>query len=233
MSELPVMAITGTSRGVGRYLSEYYTNKNWIVAGCSRSPSDFSHEHYYHSEVDITAEDQINRWIRTFFRRFGRLDSLINNAGTAAMNHTLLTPARSIDRLMNLNVKGTMLACREAGKMMQKQNFGRIINFSTIAVALSLEGEAVYVASKAAVENYSKVLAKELARWNITVNVIAPLPIKTDLIKNVPKDKLQHLLDRLVIKRYGEFDDVANVTDFFISPRSSVITGQIITMGGC
>ena len=226
------MVITGTSRGIGRYLAEYYAEKDWCVAGCSRTSVDFSHQNYSHFQVDVTSENQVNRWIRSVFKQFGKLNALINNAGAASMNHVLLTPGKTIDRLMDLNVKGTMLVSREAAKMMQKQKFGRIINFSSIAVALSLEGEAVYVASKAAVEKYSRVLARELAPWNITVNVIAPLPIQTDLIKNVPESKLNRLIDRLVIKRYGNFEDIANVADFFLSPKSSVITGQIITLGG-
>jgi len=232
MSEKPVMGITGTSRGIGRFLAEYYTQRDWIVMGCSRSDNDFVHESYHHENINITQEDEVIRWIRNGYKKFGRIDTMINNAGTARMNHSLLTPCKTIDLVMDLNVKGTMLVCREVGKIMIRQHFGRIINFSSIAVTLALEGESVYVASKAAIENYSRVLARELAQWNITVNVIAPLPIKTDLIKEVPEEKLQGLLERMVIKRYGTFEDISNVLNFFLSPNSSAITGQIITLGG-
>lgn len=232
MTEKRVMLITGTSRGIGRSLAECYAARKWLVSGCSRSESDFSHENYNHRKLDVTDEDQVVHWIRDIFKAHGRIDALINNAGAASMNHALLTPGKTIDRLLNLNVRGTIIACREAAKIMQKGKFGRIINFSSIAVSLALEGESVYVATKAAVESYSRVLARELAPWNITVNVIAPSPMKTDLTKKVPEKKLQGLLKHMVIQRFGTFEEIIHVLDFFLSKTSSAITGQIITLGG-
>ena len=113
---------------------------------------------------------------------------------------------------------------------MRKSDNPRIINFSSVAVPLSLEGEAAYASSKAAVECLTKILSKELAP--ITVNAIAPCPVKTDLIANVPEDKLQKLIDKQAIRRYGTMEDISNVIDFFIKPESDFITGQIIYLGG-
>ena len=107
-----------------------------------------------------------------------------------------------------------------------------LINFSSVAAPLCLEGEAIYAASKAACESLTKTMAKELASYSIRVNAIALTPVQTDLIKAVPKDKINALLEHQAIKRFGEFGDIINVIDFFISQKSDFITGQIITLGG-
>ena len=115
---------------------------------------------------------------------------------------------------------------------MQRRKYGRIVNLSTVAVNLRLEGEAAYAASKSAVVTFSQILSKEVAAYGITCNVIAPTPIETDLIRNVPAEKIQRLVDSQGIKRVGTFEDVANVVDFFVQKESSFITGQVITLGG-
>jgi len=156
----------------------------------------------------------------------------LNNAGIASMNHVLLTPGSSVQSVMNTNFLGTFLVCREAARLMMKQKNGRIINFSTVAVPLDLEGDAVYAASKSAVEKFTRILAREIGPLGITVNTIGPAPIDTDLIRNIPPEKMAKLINSLAIKRYGTFEDVLNVIDFLIHPKSSFITGQTIYLGG-
>jgi len=148
------------------------------------------------------------------------------------MNHILLTPLSSVKKIFDVNVIGTFLFSREAVKLMSKNKYGRIVNFSTVAVPLKIEGEAVYAASKAAIKTFTEILAKEVSGLNITVNAIGPTPIKTDLIKSVPIEKIDKLIESQAIKRFGEFEDVANVIDFFIQKRSSFITGQTLFLGG-
>jgi 3-oxoacyl-[acyl-carrier protein] reductase len=115
---------------------------------------------------------------------------------------------------------------------MIRNNFGRIINFSTVAVPMNLEGEMIYASSKAAVEKLTKIMALELGNYDITVNAVGPSPIETDLIKNVPKNKIQDLINRQGKKRLGECRDIINVIKFFVSKESDFITGQIIYLGG-
>ena len=148
------------------------------------------------------------------------------------MNHFLLTPYDTAKKVFNTNFFGTFLMCREVAKYMVKAKTGRIVNYSTVAVALNLHGELVYSASKAAIEQLTRVLADEIGESGITVNAVGPTPIDTDLIKNVPENKLQDLLSHQCIKRFGKFEDVKNVIDFFLKPESNFITAQTIYLGG-
>ena len=115
---------------------------------------------------------------------------------------------------------------------MMKNGNGKIINFTTVAVPLNLEGEMIYASSKAAIEKMTKIMAKELSKHNIQVNAIGPTPIETDLIKTIPKIKIEELVASQTIKRLGTFEDILNVIDFFINKNSGMITGQIIYLGG-
>jgi 3-oxoacyl-[acyl-carrier protein] reductase len=223
--------ITGTRKGIGRFLAERYAAAGAQVIGCSRTQPEWSLANYAHHCVDVTDEAGVRAMISDVQRRHGRLDVLINNAGIASMNHSLLTPASTAQRIMATNFHGTFVLCREAAKVMQRRGYGRIVNFSTVAVPLLLEGEAIYAASKSAVETFSKIFAREVAAHGITCNVVAPAPIATDLIKAVPEDKIRAIVAQLAIKRLGLFEDVANVVDFFIAPASDYVTGQVIALG--
>src|SRR5262245_30037289 len=132
MAEQQVMVITGTRKGIGRYLTEYYLERGWTVIGCSRDASDLQHERYVHHCADVADEAAVKRMIADTSRRFGRIDALINNAGIASMNHILLTPLSTVQNILNTNVHGTFLFCRESAKVMQRRPGGRIINFATV-----------------------------------------------------------------------------------------------------
>ena len=232
MTDRPVTLITGTRKGIGKYLAEYYVEKGHAVIGCSRSEADWSLPGYHHVLCNVSDERSVRSMMSTVREKYGRLDNLINHAGIASMNHSMLTPLRSVEEIFGTNVIGTFLFCREASKLMSRRKFGRIVNFTTVATPLKLEGEAVYAASKAAIGSFTEVLARELAPFNITVNAIGPTPIETDLIKSVPKDKMERLLARQAIPRFGNFSDVSNVIDFYLQESSDFITGQNLYLGG-
>lgn len=227
-----VMIITGTSKGIGNYLGNYYLGKGYVVVGCSRGAETITHSNYEHFILDVADEQAVVKMVRGVAKKYGKIDVLINNAGIASMNHFLLSPLSKIEEIYKTNVIGTFLFSREVGKIMSKKRNGRIVNFSTIAVPLKLEGELMYASSKNAVVNMTQIMAKELGTYNITCNAVGPTPVLTDLIKNVPEEKIQHIIRQQAIKRHGEFRDVANVIDFFIKPESDFITGQVVYLGG-
>ena len=182
--------------------------------------------------LDVADEKPVKNMVRSVKQEFGCIDYLINNAGIASMNHTLTTPYGTLKNIFSTNFFGTFLFAREVSKVMLKQKNGRIVNFSTVAAGIRLEGEASYAASKSAVANFTQTLAKELGPFGITVNAIAPTPVKTDLIKNVPKDKIEKLFEFQAVKRFGNFQDISNLIDFFLKDESEFITGQVIYLGG-
>jgi 3-oxoacyl-[acyl-carrier protein] reductase len=227
-----VILITGTSRGIGKQLAEYYLDKGFLVAGCSRSETTIEHDAYNHFMLDLKAETEAVGLVRKVIEHFGSLHILINNAGIAAMNHLMLTPVKSVADVIQTNFIVPFILLREAAKEMSRKKFGRIINFSTIAVPLNIEGEAIYAASKAALESLTRTAAYELGPLGITVNAIGPTPIDTTLIRTVESNKIEALINRQAIKRKTNIHDITNVTDFFIHPASNFITGQVIYLGG-
>lgn len=232
ISERPVMLITGTRKGIGRHLAETYAARGYIVEGCSRGEASWEAEGYTHTSLDISDDKSVKAWISAIARRHGRIDCVLNNAAIASMNHVLLTPAATANRMLSVNVTGTMLVCRDAAKVMMRRRYGRIVNFTTIVDPIGLAGEAVYAASKAAVVTFTRILAFELGGWGITCNSFGATPIMTDMIKGVPKDKIDAVVNGLAIKRLGTADDCVNVCDFFINPLSDNITAQVLYLGG-
>ena len=229
---MKTIVITGTRKGIGKEMADHYLAEGWQVVGCSRGEGSIEHDHYQHFALDVSDEDAVIAMARTIKASHGKVDALLNNAGIASMNHALLTPASTVNRILQTNVVGTFLFCREMSKLMRRTNNGRIINFTTVAHPLNLEGEAIYAASKAAVESLTRILARELAELKITVNAIGPTPIETDLIRGVPQEKMDALLARQALGRMGEVRDVINAVDFYLREESDFITGQVLYLGG-
>jgi 3-oxoacyl-[acyl-carrier protein] reductase len=227
-----VMIVTGTRKGIGRSLVDHYLSRGFKVAGCSRGPLDDAPPGYRHTCLDVADESAVQSMVREVADELGPIDVLINNAGIASMNHVLLTPGTTVRRVLETNVLGSFLLSREVAKVMSRRRRGRIVNLATVATPLKLEGEAIYAASKAAVESLTAVMARELAPMNITVNAVGPTPIETDLIRGVDRQKIDALIQLQAIKRRGELRDITNVIDFFIAEASDFVTGQVLYLGG-
>lgn len=227
-----IIIVTGSSRGIGHDVAAHFLARGDIVHGCSRGPVTSANRRYRHHALDVGDEAAVVAMIREVVARDGRIDALINNAGIASMNHALLTPAKVAEDIFSTNFQGTFLFCREAAKAMLRRKTGRIVNFTSIAHPLRLEGESLYGASKAAVESFTQILARELGPTGITVNAVGPSPVPTDMVRNVPRRKMDALLSRQAIPRFGTSADVVNVVEFFLSPSSEFVTGQVIYLGG-
>jgi 3-oxoacyl-[acyl-carrier protein] reductase len=224
--------VSGASRGIGRALVEHFIKNGDRVVGCARSTPDFEHANYTHVEADITDENDVKSLFREVRSSLGGLDILINNAGAARMSPMVVTPAETAANIFDLNFMGTFRLSSAAVRLLRKSDAGRIVNVTTVAVPLRLEGESVYAASKAAVESFTRIVAKELGPLGITCNAIGPSPIPTALIKGISDDKIQALLDQQAVKEWATPEDVVNVVDFFVDPASRMVTGQIVYLAG-
>lgn len=226
------VVITGATRGIGLALTEHYLSAGDEVIGCGRTPSTMSHPRYLHRCVDVTGGDEVDQLFDELRTRFGSIDALINNAGVASMNSLALMPLETAQRIMDTNLLGTFSFTRAAVRLMRASGNARIVNFTTVAVPMRLEGEAIYAASKAAVETFTRIAARELGPFGITCNAIGPSPIRTGLISGVPEAKLEALVQAQAVRRWASTEDVINVVDFFLRPESSMVTGQVIYLGG-
>ena len=133
MNEKQITLITGTRKGIGRSLVDHYTSLGHQVIGCSRNETEYSVDNYQHFCLDVCDEKKVKNMFSQIRKSYGGLDILINNAGIASMNHVLLTPIDTFHKIFRTNVLGTFLFCREAAKLMQRNRYGRIINFATVA----------------------------------------------------------------------------------------------------
>jgi len=224
--------ISGASRGIGRALVEHFIEDGDSVVGCARSESDFQHEKYSHVQADISNDSDVKTLFREVRGKLNGLDILINNAGIARMSPMILTPNDAAAKIFDVNFMGTFRLSSAAVRLLRRSDGGRIVNMTTVAVPLRLEGESVYAASKAAVESFTRISAKELGPMGITCNALGPSPIPTALIKGVPDDKIQALINQQAIKEWAQPKDVINAIEFFLSPASRMITGQVLYLGG-
>ena len=233
MINKPVMLITGTRKGIGKYLAEYYSKNLYQVIGCSRGLIDYKLDNYQHFCLDISEESSVKKMFTEIRKKYGRLDVLINNAGVNyAHSPLLLVPYESALKTVEVNLLGTFLLSREAAKIMKKKSFGRIVNLGSMAVKHEVKGEAIYTASKAAIVSLTRVMAKEISSYGITCNTVSPAAIDTDFIKKINNNALNEVLSRNAIPNMGSLNEVSNTIDWLINTESSAITGQSIYLGG-
>ena len=185
--------------------------------------------------MDVTRLDQVFRAVDDAVAHFGRLDILVNNAG-GGFNHLAQdVPEHEFDQTVNLNLRGTFFASQAAGRVMIRQNRGRIINMSSQAGFVALPTESVYCMSKAAIAHLTKCLAVEWGRYNITVNAVAPTFISTPGTEEALAEPAfrADVIERIAaLHRIGEPMDVAGVVVFLASPAASLITGHTILIDG-
>lgn len=232
-NNIETILITGTSRGIGNYLAAYYLNLGYQVIGCSRSKSTIENNQYKHFEIDLANENEILEMFKTIRKEYKSISVLINNAAiNPAIIMAPLLPYETISNTFKVNVFATMMCTREAIKLMLKNKFGRIINLGSMASKHEVPGESLYTSTKSAINAYTRVVAKEVAKLGITVNVIAPSAIETELSNQINRDALNEVLSRNAINELGDFKDVSNIIDSLIKPESKAITGQLIYLGG-
>lgn len=182
-------------------------------------------------KADVSKASEVRAMFDITEKSLGKVDVLVNNAGVMKTMPIAETDDETYDRTFDINVRGTFNTLREAAGRMN--DGGRVINFSSTAIALNLPGYAIYNATKSAVESLTHVFAKELRGRDITVNAVAPGPVATELfLKGKTEEQIQHFTKMPPLQRLGQPDDIASVVSFLAGPDSAWVNGQILRANG-
>jgi len=239
-----VALVTGAARGLGRAISLALADAGADVALGLRdlgTGGDLAAEiealgrTALPLQMDVRDLAQIREAVDAVVERFGRLDVLVNNAGAAPRNPAEDVTVDDFDLTLSVNLKGTFFASQAAGRIMARQNSGRIVNMSSQAGFVALPGESVYCMTKAGIAHLTKCLAVEWGRFNVTVNAVAPTFIATPGTEEALSDPAfrAEVVERIAgLHRIGEPMDVAGAVVFLASPAASLITGHTIVIDG-
>ena len=238
--EKKVALITGASGGIGNSLADLFAfeGANIILWDIAEPPATFltqiknlSREVLF-QKVDITQIKEVEEAMKKSYARLKRLDILVNNAGITKDNLLFRMTEEDWERVIAVNLKGTFNCTKVASRFMMRQKYGKIINIASIIGLIGNIGQTNYAASKAGILGLTKSVARELARFKINVNAIAPGYINTPMtIRLSPKVK-EEMLKNIPLGRFGEPVDVAKLALFLASEESSYLTGQVIKVDG-
>ena len=238
-SAQPVAIISGGSRGLGLALVERFLEGH-RVATFSRSRSveldalvtDAPPETALWRSLNHADPSATSDFIREVFSRWGRIDVLVNNAGVARDGILALVPDEDIDTVVDLNLKGTIYMTRLVSRRMLARGAGSIVNISSIVGRSGYRGLGVYSATKAALDGFTRAMARELGSRGITVNGVAPGYLRTEMSHGLDEDQLGQIVRRTPAGRLGEPEDVARAIRFLTDPANTYLTGHILVIDG-
>lgn len=225
--------VTGSRRGVGHSIAEYMLAQGGRVFGFSRGESTISHSNYAHYSLDVGNAKDVQSAFFKISKETDAVDIVINNAAVLTSQYALIMPAVNAQAMVDTNLLGTFFVSREAAKIMKKsKRGGRIINIGSMAASLEPIGDSIYAACKAGVSTLANVMAKEFGSFGVTCNTLGITAIDSDMLAQLPREKIDQIIQSLPIPRYATIDDILNVINFFASERSSYITAQTVFLGG-
>jgi 3-oxoacyl-[acyl-carrier protein] reductase len=224
--------VTGSRRGVGKLIADHFLEQGASVVGFAKGTSTIEHAAYHHVQVDLADAVAIGPAFASLRQSATTIDIVVNNAAVLTSQYAMIMPPGAAQAMVNVNLLAPFLVSREAAKMMRKTKWGRIINIGSMAASLEPIGDSMYAATKAGLSTLTNVMAKEFGSMNVTCNTLAITAIDTDMLSQVPRDKIEAIIAGLPIPRFAKPDDILNIIDFFASERSSYITAQTIFMGG-
>lgn len=242
MEENKVALVTGASRGIGRAIAvklaesgyDVAVNYNSNEAEARKVADRITALGRRAITVKANAADRadVNAMFRTVVKELGRIDVLVNNAGVVDDAFLLMLSPDSLDKSFNINVKGYFYCAQAATLKMFKAKKGVIINISSVSSLMALPGQSIYAATKGAINSMTATLARELAPYGIRVNAIAPGFIATDMVADLPEDKMKEYLTQIPLGRLGRPEEVADLAAFLASDEASYITGQTLVIDG-
>ena len=224
-----MIIVTGASKGLGRAICERLLSSGVEVFGLAR---DVSNVPFKSVNCDVSSYDEVKRVAQAIKRDGKRVSGLINAAGIASMNLAVTTPPETAEKIIKTNLLGTIYCCQLLSPMIFRHKGGSIINFSTIAVALGLKGESIYVASKAGVEGFTRAFAREMADFNVNVNCIAPGPIDTALLKGITSAQISKIVSQQIFQKQYTAEAVCDLVEMLLDSRSKALSGQVLHVGG-
>ena len=229
-----VVIVTGGARGIGLAITRRFLASNATVHIIDKNNDpavenlgDSCHFH----EGDIADSSFVSAAIEKIFKQSGRIDILVNNAGIIKDNVIWRMSEEEFDAVLDVNLKGSWLMCRELAPLLREQRSGRIINIVSRAW-LGNAGQSNYSSSKGGLVSLTRVLALELASRNVTVNAVAPGLIETPMTKSLPEDIYEKLLKRQPSGKAGSVDDIASAVTFLASDEAGFINGQVLHVDG-
>jgi len=238
-----IVLVTAAARGLGRAcaLAMAHAGAN-VALGLRKRDSGLSLARDIEGmgrralplQMDMEKLDEIRSAVAEAHAHFGRIDTLVNNAGVGPENRAENVTEADFDYTLRVNLKGTFFACQEVGRLMMKQGSGRIINMSSQAGGVALPGEPIYWMTKAAINHLTRCLAVEWGGHNITVNAVAPTFIETDGTAEALSNPAfhGHVLASIALGRVGKPVEVAGAVVFLASPAASLITGATLLVDG-
>ena len=226
--------ISGASRGIGKSMAEHFAKSNFNVVGTSRNDFKFDNdlENLFPIKLDVTSRNDVKDCFDELKSKNLLPDILINNAGITADQLFLRMSDDDWDNVINTNLTGTFNLTKIFLKNMIKNKFGRIINISSISGLMGNPGQVNYSSSKAALNGFTKSLAKEVGSRNITVNCVAPGFIDTDMTSYIGENERNEILKQIPLNKFGSPEDISKLVMFLISDEASYITGQTISIDG-
>ena len=226
--------ISGASRGIGKSMAEHFAKSNFNVVGTSRNNFKFDNEleNLFPIKLDVTSRNDVKDCFDELKSKNLLPDILINNAGITADQLFLRMSDDDWDNVINTNLTGTFNLTKIFLKNMIKNKFGRIINISSISGLMGNPGQVNYSSSKAALNGFTKSLAKEVGSRNITVNCVAPGFIDTDMTSYIGDNERNEILKQIPLNKFGLPEDISRLVMFLMSDEASYITGQTISIDG-
>ena len=226
--------ISGASRGIGQSMAIHFAKNNFNVVGTSRNNFNFDYEseNLFPIKLDVTSRDDVKKCFEELKSKNLLPNILVNNAGITADQLFLRMTDDDWDKVINTNLNGTFNLTKVFLKNMIKNRFGRIINISSISGLMGNPGQVNYSSSKAALNGFTRSLAKEVGSRNITVNCIAPGFIDTDMTSYLNENEKMEILKKIPLNKFGKPEDISKLAMFLISDEASYITGQTVSIDG-
>ena len=238
MKNKPIAIVTGAAKGIGKAISSKLVQDGFYVVAVDLDPdgarslvNECGKGYGEYRIMNICEEAQVKELFASVITKCGKISAVVNNAGIIRDNMIWNMSMADFDAVINVNLKGTWLMCREAAITMKEHKQGKIVNIASRAW-LGNRGQSNYSASKAGVVALTRVLALELGKYNVSVNAVAPGLIDTPLTQKLEASVLQKLIEAQPSKSMGSPYDVANVVAFLASGNTQFITGQTIYVDG-